>query len=173
MTDVVDKATRSRMMSGIRSKNTKPEMLIRKALHARGFRFRLHVKDLPGKPDLVFPKYKAVIFVHGCFWHGHDCRYFKIPKTRTAFWLDKIESNRQRDRRDIAALNALGWRVFLIWECSIRADKKSGDSSVNKAVSFWLLTGTNNLQVDVNGIGELPCSTTESATTSKESQPSI
>jgi len=161
MTDVVDSATRSRMMSGIRSKDTKPEIIIRKALHARGFRFSLHVKYLPGKPDLVFPKYKAVIFVHGCFWHGHGCRYFKVPKTRTDFWLSKIDKNKQRDSRDLAALCALGWRVLLVWECAVRADEKNGASIVKNALESWLLKGSKNLQVDENGIGELPCSMTE------------
>ena len=104
MTDIVDKATRSRMMSGIRGKDTRPEVLVRKALHALGFRYRLHNKSLPGKPDLSFPKYKAVIFIHGCFWHGHSCRYFKVPKTRTDFWQDKINSNRLRDAQQLVQL---------------------------------------------------------------------
>lgn len=123
MTDIVDAATRSRMMSGIRGKNTRPEIMVRQALHKAGFRFRLHRKDLPGKPDLVLPKYQAAIFVHGCFWHGHDCRYFKIPKTRTDFWMAKIASNSSRDQRDIEALRKLGWRVMIVWECEIR-DRK-------------------------------------------------
>lgn len=110
-------------MSGIRGKNTRPEIIVRQALHKAGFRFRLHRKDLPGKPDLVLPKYEAAIFVHGCFWHGHDCRYFKIPKTRTDFWMAKIASNSSRDQRDIEALHKLGWRVMVVWECDIR-DKK-------------------------------------------------
>ena len=93
MADVVDRKTRSRMMSGIRGKNTRPELLIRKGLHARGFRFRLHDKRLPGKPDLVLPKYSAVIFVHGCFWHGHDCHLFKWPQSRREFWRKKITRN--------------------------------------------------------------------------------
>lgn len=110
-------------MSGIRGKNTRPEIMVRQALHKAGFRFRLHRKDLPGKPDLVLPKYQAAIFVHGCFWHGHDCRYFKIPKTRTDFWMAKIASNSSRDQRDIEALRKLGWRVMIVWECEIR-DRK-------------------------------------------------
>lgn len=107
-------------MSGIRGKDTKPEIIVRHALHRAGFRFRLHRKDLPGKPDIVLPKYHTVIFVHGCFWHGHGCRYFKVPKTRTDFWLDKIMANAKRDRQQEDALRAAGWRVFTVWECDIR-----------------------------------------------------
>jgi DNA mismatch endonuclease, patch repair protein len=97
MADIVPKAKRSEMMAGIRGKNTRPEMLVRRALHAHGYRFRLHRKDLPGKPDIVLPKYRAVIFVHGCFWHGHDCHLFKWPKTREDFWIQKIKNNQERD----------------------------------------------------------------------------
>ena len=120
MTDIVDPETRSRMMSGIRSKDTKPELLIRKGLHRLGFRYRLHVKDLPGKPDLVFPKYKAVILINGCFWHGHDCHLFKMPSTRPDFWKEKIRKNRKRDSEVIDALEKNGWKVLSIWECSMR-----------------------------------------------------
>lgn len=119
MVDVVDKKTRSRMMSGIRGKNTKPEIIVRKALHAAGYRFRLHRKDLPGKPDIVLPKYKTVIFVHGCFWHKHDCRYFKWPKTRPDFWREKIEGNVERDRLAYEKLEEMGWRVKVVWECEL------------------------------------------------------
>lgn len=137
MADIVDAATRSRMMSGIRSRNTKPEKLIRSLLHRQGFRFRLHVKDLPGKPDIVFPRYRAVIFVHGCFWHGHDCPLFKWPKTRAEFWQDKIGRNRENDKRAMTALLASGWRVAVIWECTIRGKGKDVDGLI-KGVSNWL-----------------------------------
>ncbi len=121
MVDVVDKATRSRMMSGIKGKDTKPELLVRAYLHRRGLRFRLHVKGLPGKPDLVFPKYKAVVFVHGCFWHRHNgCKYATTPQTRSEFWEHKLEENVNRDSYQIAALKELGWRVFVIWECELQ-----------------------------------------------------
>lgn len=120
--DIVDKPTRSRMMAGIRSKNTKPEMVVRRFLHGMGFRYRLHRKDLPGTPDLVFSKRKTVIFVHGCFWHGHDCRYFKLPGTRTEFWMDKISANKARDARSQSALRKAGWHVIVIHECEIRDD---------------------------------------------------
>jgi DNA mismatch endonuclease (patch repair protein) len=120
MADVVDSATRSRMMSGIRGRNTKPEVLIRRILHGKGFRFRLHVPDLPGKPDIVFPRYRAVIFVHGCFWHGHGCRLFKWPSTRPDFWRKKISRNQANDNRSREMLAAAGWRVAIVWECALR-----------------------------------------------------
>jgi DNA mismatch endonuclease (patch repair protein) len=120
MADVVDKATRSRMMSGIHAKNTKPELLVRKALHARGFRFRLHVNKLPGKPDLVFPKHRAVVFVHGCFWHRHQyCKFATVPKNNADFWAKKLDANRRRDLLHGQQLRALGWRALTIWECEI------------------------------------------------------
>lgn len=125
MVDIVNSVTRSRMMAGIKSKNTKPELTIRSLLHCRGFRFRLHVKKLPGKPDIVLPKYHSVIFIHGCFWHGHEnCRLFKLPDTRREFWQEKILRNRSNDVRAINLLRALGWRVCIIWECKIRASKR-------------------------------------------------
>ncbi|AOV17837.1 very short patch repair endonuclease [Acidihalobacter aeolianus] len=127
MADVVDAATRSRMMAGIRGQNTKPEILVRSLLHREGFRYRLHVKELPGKPDIVLPKYCAVIFVHGCFWHGHDCPLYRLPGTRRDFWQDKIDRNRDRDRRVRNALLAACWRVAVVWECALRgAEMDSG-----------------------------------------------
>jgi DNA mismatch endonuclease (patch repair protein) len=125
MADVVDKATRSRMMSGIRGRDTKPELMLRRELHRRGFRFRLHVRNLPGKPDIVLPRYRAVVLVHGCFWHGHDCRYFRYPATRPDFWRKKIASNRQSDARVVEALGADGWRVAVVWECATRVPARS------------------------------------------------
>lgn len=167
MTDVVDKATRRRMMSSIRGKDTKPEVLIRKALHAQGFRYRLHDKALPGKPDLVFPKYKAVVFIHGCFWHGHDCRYFKVPQTRTAFWVDKIAGNQRRDARQLALLNNTGWRVLVVWECATRKNKTLAKDLLIDYVVNWLIMGRCDAQIDETGIKPLPCLTTESVTTLK------
>ena len=123
MPDVVDKATRSRMMAAIKGKNTKPEIVVRKALHAAGFRFRLHVKDLPGKPDIVLPKYKTVIFVHGCFWHGHECKDFRWPKNRKTWWRKKIIGNRDRDAVHGIALKTLGWRVAVVWACQLHKRK--------------------------------------------------
>jgi len=121
MTDVHSKAVRSFNMSRIKAKNTKPEQLVRKYLHANGFRFRLHVKDLPGRPDIVLPKYKTVIFVHGCFWHGHKgCKYYVIPKTRTEWWLNKINNNIGNDKKVIIGLSEIGWKIINLWECSLK-----------------------------------------------------
>lgn len=126
MADVHTIETRSYNMSRIKSRNTKPEMLVRKFLFANGFRYRLNVKDLPGKPDLVLPKYKTVIFINGCFWHGHKgCRYFVLPKTRTEWWLQKIKGTMRRDKEAEIKLNVLGWRVITIWECELKPDKLS------------------------------------------------
>lgn len=138
MTDIVDKETRSRMMSGITGKNTGPERVVRRALHARGLRYRLHSKDLPGRPDIVLPKYRAVIFVHGCFWHGHHCHLFKIPATRPEFWSGKIDGNVQRDKRNTKLLLESGWRVLCIWECAIKGrNRLSPDELAISAIS-WL-----------------------------------
>lgn len=145
MTDVVSPEVRSRMMSGIRGKDTQPEMLVRKALHRMGFRYRLHDKKLPGHPDLVFPKYRAVIFVHGCFWHGHDCRYFKWPKTRPDFWRNKIEGNQERDTRNIKKLEESGWRILVIWECELREADNTTMMDLIRDWSDWLSTGKWNV----------------------------
>ncbi len=119
--DVHDKDTRAYNMRQIKGKDTKPELLVRRFLFANGFRYRLHVKELPGKPDIVLPKYKTVIFVHGCFWHGHKgCKYFSIPKTRTEWWLTKIKGNTRRDKQAEIELNVMGWRVIVIWECELK-----------------------------------------------------
>ncbi|UXF74467.1 very short patch repair endonuclease [Stenotrophomonas maltophilia] len=107
-------------MSRIRGSNTKLEVLVRKALHARGMRYRLGGAKLPGRPDIVLPKYRTVVFVHGCFWHGHDCPLYRLPKTRPEFWADKIGKNRTRDQRVTSELEAIGWRVLTVWECSLR-----------------------------------------------------
>src|SRR6188768_1882720 len=120
MADVHDKATRSYNMSRIKGKDTKPEMLVRRFLHAHGFRYRLHVKDLPGKPDIVLPKYKTVIFVHGCFWHGHKkCIKSVLPKTRTEWWKNKIRGNIENDFRAIKMLEKDGWKVITVWSCEL------------------------------------------------------
>lgn len=121
MTDVHEPHIRSFNMSRIRSKDSKPEMIVRRYLFQNGFRFRLHVKSLPGKPDLVLKKYRTVIFIHGCFWHGHEgCRYFVVPKTRTDWWLRKIETNKKKDKSNVDQLEKLGWKVYEIWECELR-----------------------------------------------------
>lgn len=122
--DIHDKETRSYNMSCIKGKNTRPEEIVRKYLFSQGFRYRKNDKRLPGTPDIVLPKYKTVIFVNGCFWHGHDgCRYFVIPKTNTEFWTKKIETNRNRDIRKINDIQILGWKVIVVWECQLKKEK--------------------------------------------------
>lgn len=124
MTDIVDRATRSRMMSGIRGRDTKPEIIVRKYLHAAGLRFRLAPKNLPGKPDIVLPKYRTAVFVHGCFWHRHEgCRYATTPATNANFWLNKFQANTARDERTHDLLTEVGWHVLVIWECEITTQK--------------------------------------------------
>lgn len=138
--DIVTPDVRSRMMAGIGGKNTKPELLIRKALHARGLRFRLHRKDLPGKPDLVFSKYRAVLFVNGCFWHGHDCHLFKWPSTRPEFWKQKIASNQARDKRNLDKLRKEDWRIGVIWECAVKGRKRQPVGQIIDDCKTWLLS---------------------------------
>jgi DNA mismatch endonuclease (patch repair protein) len=124
MADVHTPEVRSYNMSMIRGKNTKPEIIVRKFLHSKGFRFRLYKKELPGKPDIVLPKYKTVIFIHGCFWHGHkNCKYFVVPKTRTKWWLNKIERNRLNDNRNDTKLRKAGWKIITLWECQLKPKK--------------------------------------------------
>lgn len=121
MTDVHSRETRSFNMSRIRGKNTKPELLVRKFLFAKGLRYKLYDKTLPGKPDLVFPKYRTIVFIHGCFWHGHEgCKYFVVPKTRTEWWLEKIRRNIQKDDESILALHQMGWTPLVVWECELK-----------------------------------------------------
>lgn len=138
MVDVVSRKIRSRMMAGIRGKNTKPELLLRSGLHRLGFRFRVHSTKLIGKPDLVFPKLKAVIFVHGCFWHGHDCRYFRMPSTRRQFWQRKILRNRDRHGEVIQVLQQQGWRHLTIWECATRGQDAAQIERVTTRAANWL-----------------------------------
>ena len=145
--DIVCTETRSRLMSGIRNKNTKPEILIRKTLHTLGFRYRLHVKDLPGKPDIVLPKYKAVIQINGCFWHGHDCHLFKWPATRKEFWEEKITGNRDRDTKNNAALERLGWKILVIWECAVRGKHRLPLEQVASLMETWLQVGDVSLEL--------------------------
>ncbi len=150
MTDIVDKETRSRMMSGIRSTNTKPEVLIRSLLHRNGFRFRIHVKTLPGKPDIVLPKHHAIIFINGCFWHGHDCHLFKLPATRTEFWQTKIDRNRLNDRLALEALHESGWRVANIWECALRGKLRISEESITDQLSTWIRSTADSLKLRGN-----------------------
>lgn len=140
MADVVDAGTRSRMMSGIRGRDTKPELLVRKALFAEGFRFRLHRRDLPGAPDIVLPRHRVAIFVHGCFWHMHaGCRLAKMPATRTEFWSKKLGGNVERDARAVEDLVAVGWRVLIVWECATRNQEMM--TGIGPAISSWIAGG--------------------------------
>lgn len=147
MADRHSSSARSHNMRAVKSKNTKPELMIRHALHALGFRYALHRKDLPGKPDLVFPKYQAVIFINGCFWHGHDCSAFSWPKTREEFWREKISTNMVRDLINCRDLHDLGWRVATIWECSLKGKSKPDFEGVISTASTWLKSDKSELQV--------------------------
>lgn len=150
MTDTVSPAVRSQIMSRVRSKNTKPEILVRRGLHAMGFRYRLHRKDLPGKPDIVFPRYRAVILVHGCFWHGHDCALFRLPKTRRDWWRRKIERNRERDAGNRVALTERGWRRLEIWECAFRGRVRRPIEVVVEEAAAWLVSDC--AQAEIRGL---------------------
>lgn len=133
MTDVHNPKVRSYNMSRIRSKDTKPEISVRKRLFAAGFRYRLHSQKLPGRPDIVVPKYRAVIFIDGCFWHGHaGCKFFKLPSTRQDWWEAKIQNNKKNDRNKRKELKALGWRIIQVWECQLKKDRL--EKSVNRIV---------------------------------------
>lgn len=135
-------------MAAIRGADTKPELMIRRGLHSRGFRFRLHDRKLRGRPDLVFPKYHAVLFVHGCFWHGHNCHLFKWPKTREDFWRGKIEANVARDKSAIEALHKAGWRVGIIWECAVKGRMRKPLNTVLGEVADWLRTSDGDLELE-------------------------
>jgi DNA mismatch endonuclease (patch repair protein) len=141
MTDIVDRTTRSRIMSRIRSRDTRIEVLLRRALFARGFRYRLHGTCVVGHPDMYLPKYRAAIFVHGCYWHGHDCTLFRLPSTNTDFWRQKIGRNRERDRSVIMALSSAGTRVMTVWECSIRGKGPEAVGLVADRLADWLRSG--------------------------------
>jgi DNA mismatch endonuclease (patch repair protein) len=125
-------------MAAIRSIDTKPELLVRRALHAEGFRFRLHVRDLPGRPDLVLPRHRGVVFVHGCFWHGHDCALFRWPATRQEFWEAKISGNRERDARVLRELRSQGWRTGEVWECALKGPERLALDDVTERCAAWL-----------------------------------
>ena len=129
-------------MRAIGNKNTRPELIVRKLLHSHGFRYRLHVKDMPGKPDLVFPRFRAVIFVNGCFWHGHECYLFKMPASRVEFWEKKISDNIKRDHRNKILLSDSGWKVLVVWECAIKGKNKLSQAELLNFISRWLFEST-------------------------------
>ncbi len=146
MTDIVDQQTRSRMMSGIRGKNTKPELALRRALHARGFRFRLHSGKVHGRPDLFLPKHRAAVFVHGCFWHRHEgCRYATVPATRPEFWRTKFDANVARDNAVRTRLLEDGWRVATVWECALRKPERL--NNVVRIFEEWLLGTEGQIEI--------------------------
>lgn len=147
MADIVDRETRSRMMSGIRGKDTNPELMVRTKLHALGFRYRLHDSSLPGKPDLVFPKYNAVIFVNGCFWHGHDCHLFKWPSSREEFWREKITRTQSRDVENLASLAGDNWRVLQIWECALKGRTRLPIEAIIEQTALWLRSHVPRLEI--------------------------
>lgn len=134
-------------MAAIRGADTKPEMMIRRGLHARGFRFRLHDRRLPGRPDLIFPRYHAVLFVNGCFWHGHGCHLFRWPGTRKEFWREKIGTNVARDKASTEKLHQAGWRVGVVWECALKGRQRQPFDDVLNAVSDWLNAPNGDLSL--------------------------
>lgn len=145
MTDVHSKKIRSKNMAAIKSKNTKPELIIRKALFAKGFRYKLHDKKLPGKPDLVFPKYHAVIFIHGCFWHRHkNCHLFKWPKSRKDFWKKKINRNVEVDKQNYIKLKQQEWYILTVWECAIKGKSKLSFDKLVNDICIWLESGVKD-----------------------------
>lgn len=135
------------MMSGIRGKDTAPEMLVRRGLHARGFRYRLHDRRLPGRPDIVFPSRRAVILVQGCFWHGHDCHLFRWPSSRQEFWRAKIGGNVERDKRNADALKGAGWRVLTVWECALKGRTRLPVDAVIDGIAAWLRSDTDDYEI--------------------------
>lgn len=145
MADVHTVAQRTANMRAIRAKNTTPEIIVRRLLFARGFRFRIHVKTLAGSPDVVLAKHRVAIFVHGCFWHGHGCHLFKIPATRSEFWLAKIQANRVRDYRAEAELLAAGWRILIIWECSLKGRLKLKPEEIIDQAASWITAANSEV----------------------------
>jgi len=146
VTDVLTPDQRRLNMSRIRARDTKPEMLIRRGLHARGLRYRLHDRSLPGRPDLVFSRRAVAVFVHGCFWHLHGCALSKLPSARQSFWRKKLEQNAARDLKNIEALQACGWRVLVIWECAMRGAGRLNSSEMLDVATGFITTGVSNYQ---------------------------
>ncbi len=147
LVDVVSPEKRSQMMAGIKGKDTKPEVIIRRALFKQGFRYRINDRSLPGKPDIVLKKYNAIIQVNGCFWHGHDCHLFKWPSTRPEFWKEKISRNKTNDRKKLEKLRELGWRALIVWECALRGKTKLEFESLLNDVSLWIISDTTFMEI--------------------------
>ena len=142
MADIVSQEKRSEMMSGIRGKDTRPELFVRRGLFGRGFRFRVHVSTLPGRPDVVLPKHRVVIFVNGCFWHGHGCSLFRWPSSRAGFWHKKIGENRKHDSESLRALRLQGWRTLVVWECAMKGKGRWPADKLIEAMEKWIVGGT-------------------------------
>ena len=151
MTDIVDPATRSRMMSSIRGKDTKPEMIVRRLLHHRGFRYRLHAINLPGKPDIVLGKYHAVVMINGCFWHRHGCNLFHWPKSNKHLWRKKLNRNATVDKKNIASLLEGGWRVQVIWECALRGEHRLSEAMLVYRMVRWLMSQSKFSEIRADG----------------------
>lgn len=152
MADILSVEDRSKLMSRIRGRDTKPEMIVRRGLHALGLRFRLQARKLPGRPDLVFPKYHTAVFVHGCFWHAHGCGLSKLPGTRVEFWKQKLDANVARDQAAVRALREAGWRVLLVWECAFRGPGRLGeDEALRQSAAF--IKSADSMQYSVKGRG--------------------
>lgn len=149
MTDKFSVETRSRIMSLIKGKDTKPEILVRKALHSFGFRYRVHSRKLPGQPDIVLPKYKAVVMVNGCFWHGHDCHIYRPPQSQSGFWLNKINKNKTRDQKNESLLHEAGWRIAIVWECALSGKTRLNFESFIDELSYWIRSDKK----DINFMG--------------------
>lgn len=148
VTDITDPAKRSRMMAGIKSRDTKPEQMLRQLLFNIGFRYRLHVKRLPGTPDLWFARYRSVIEINGCFWHGHNCHLFKWPTTRESFWREKINENRRRDASNLNGLTKMGIRRLTVWECALKGKKKHDPTRLSEVIGWWLQHGSCHAEIE-------------------------
>nr|WP_305082217.1 DNA mismatch endonuclease Vsr [Oceanospirillum sediminis] len=152
MTDVHDRATRSKNMKAIRAENTRPEKYIRSLLHRQGFRFRIHCPELPSKPDIYLPRYNAVIWIHGCFWHGHDCHLFKWPKSNPERWREKIQGNRQRDRNKRLALHEQHIRILTVWECALKGKERLSEQELVARLEEWLLNIDHDCDISGEGL---------------------
>ncbi|OVZ93736.1 very short patch repair endonuclease [Yersinia frederiksenii] len=157
MADVHSSETRSKNMRAIRTKDTAIEVKLAKLLDQLGLSYRAQVGELPGKPDFSVDEYRAIIFVHGCFWHKHNCYLFKVPATRTYFWLNKIQGNVKRDDEVVKRLSANGWKVLVIWECALRGKHKLTDDDISARVEEWLCSSEVNAQIDTKGISQIIC----------------
>ncbi|MGU3523358.1 very short patch repair endonuclease [Enterobacteriaceae bacterium C23F] len=155
MADVHNPATRSKNMRAIGTHNTAIEKRLSALLSEAGFTFTVQDASLPGKPDFVLEDQRCILFTHGCFWHHHDCYLFKVPETRTDFWLSKIGKNVERDARDIALLEAQGWRVMVVWECALRGRQKLSDTALKERLEEWICAGEVSAQIDTQGIAAM------------------